>query len=96
MKLDGIHFYKSDREFKKYKAIVPAKLWNKYRDKVERDQTVHFGDIRYEQYKDKIGMYKKLDHNDAIRRMNYRMRHGSQLHQEFTFSPAYFSFYYLW
>lgn len=37
---------------------------------------IHFGDTRYEQYKDKLGHYKSLDHNDKKRRDNYYSRHG--------------------
>ena len=29
---------------------------------------IHFGDNRYQQYKDKIGIYSHLDHNDKERR----------------------------
>ena len=47
--------------------------------KVEVDgktKTIHFGDSRYQHYKDKTGIWSKLDHNDKVRRKNYHMRHG--------------------
>lgn len=53
-----------------------------------------FGDIRYQQYHDKIGYYKELDHLDNIRRKNYRNRHrNDNLDRP---SAGYFSYYYLW
>jgi hypothetical protein len=61
---DGFLFKKSKRKDKKYDVFKN----NRY--------VVSFGDNRYEQYKDKIGIYKDLDHGDKKRRDNYYARHG--------------------
>jgi hypothetical protein len=37
---------------------------------------IHFGDARYQQYRDKIGHYSHLDHNDTKRREQWYARHG--------------------
>ena len=46
---------KSNRKNKKYMVLTKSGV-------------IHFGDKRYEQFKDKIGVYKHLDHNDPKRR----------------------------
>ena len=59
---EGYPIYLSNRKNKKYMSFV-------------NNRFVHFGDKRYEQYKDKIGYYKNLDHNDENRRKLYYIRH---------------------
>ncbi len=59
----GYDIYISPRENKKYMAIV-------------NDKKIHFGDKRYQHYKDKLKHYAYLDHNDKARRQLYYMRHG--------------------
>ena len=56
------------QKFKKYKALV---IWK------GKQQWVHFGDIRYQQYKDRtpLRLYSDLDHGDQERRKKYLMRH---------------------
>jgi hypothetical protein len=78
---DGFLFRKSKRKNKKYDVFKN----NRY--------IVSFGDNRYQQYKDKIGIYKKLDHNDKKRRDNYYTRHGKDAKLE---TPKWFSHRYLW
>lgn len=53
---------------KKYKARV---IWK------GKEQTVHFGDTRFQQYKDTtpLRLYSHLDHNDKERRRRYLARH---------------------
>jgi len=41
-----------------------------------KTKIIHFGDKRYGQFKDKLGHYKSLDHNDPQRKKNYYSRHG--------------------
>lgn len=80
--IDGVSFCApSTRKNKKYDAFVNGKKYS-------------FGDVRYEQYHDKIGFYNHLDHRDLIRRDNYRSRHRHENLNDF--SPAYFSWFYLW
>lgn len=61
-------------------------------------RTVQFGDKRYEQFKDKtpLKFYSKKDHGDNERKRNYRARHGAQGHHKKVYSPAWFSWKYLW
>ena len=54
---------KSSRKYKKYVATVDGRK-------------IHFGDTRYGQYKDKIGLYSNLDHGDKARRVAYYNRHS--------------------
>lgn len=79
VKLDGFDFQKSTRKNKKYMVRVNNKL-------------LHFGDNRYQQYKDKIGLYSMLDHGDPKRKKAYYARHGKAV----TYSPKWFSHNYLW
>lgn len=79
VKKDGFEFLKSTRQNKKYMVRVNNKL-------------VHFGDKRYEHYKDKIGLYKNLDHGDITRKKAYYARHGKAE----KYSPKWFSHKYLW
>lgn len=37
---------------------------------------INFGDSRYEQFRDKLGHYKRLDHGDPKRKKAYYARHG--------------------
>ena len=83
-----IRFIKSKVKNKKYTAII--------RDRETlREYRVHFGDKRYEHYFDKIGMYSHLNHLDKKRRRNFRHRHKRNYDPN-TYSPAYFSWRYLW
>ena len=52
-----------------------------------------FGDKRYQHYKDKIGLYSHLDHNDEKRRELYYKRFGKTSE---PLSAKYFSHKYLW
>jgi hypothetical protein len=78
---DGFLFKKSKRKNKKYDVFKN----NIY--------LLSFGDSRYQQYKDKIGIYKSLDHNDKKRRDNYYARHGKESRMG---TAKYFSHKYLW
>lgn len=72
----------STRKHKKYMAVFETK-------------TVHFGDNRYQQYKDSTGLgkYTHLNHGDAARRRRYYQRHGKNA---LKYSAKYFSHKYLW
>ena len=64
--------------------------------------TIHFGDKRYQHYRDKTGYYSSQDHNDLDRRRRYRKRASKIKNKKglYTFqdptSPNYFSYYVLW
>lgn len=74
-------FKKSTRKNKKYDV---------YKNNV---YLVSFGDNRYEQYFDKIGLYSNKDHNDKERRRLYYTRHGKIAEKE---TAKWFSHKYLW
>lgn len=84
-----MRFEKSSRKNKKYMVEVDGKK-------------VHFGDTRYQHYKDKIGLYSHLDHLDKERRRRYRTRHSNIILSDGIpaykrkYSPAWFSYHYLW
>ena len=81
-------FELSNRQHKKYMSVLQNKKNNKY-------IYIHFGDNRYQQYHDKIGDYKDLNHNDKQRRLNYHQRHQHFIRKGY-YSPGYFSMKYLW
>ena len=80
-KIDGIDFFAPGKGNKKYDAYIDGKKYS-------------FGDQRFEQYHDKIGYYKDLDHMDDDRRYNYINRHKNDKLD--AYSPVYFSLWYLW
>lgn len=82
--------------YKKKYVIKPSKLkYKKYDvfDKKTNKKITSFGDKRYQQYKDKIGHYKNLDHNDKKRRELYYKRHNKDYKEP---SADYFSKKFLW
>jgi len=58
-----------------------------------RKGIIHFGDSRYEQFKDKLGHYKHLDHHDTERKTRYYQRHGRTTNKD---SAKYWSNNILW
>lgn len=65
---------------------------------------IHFGDSRYEHYKDQtgLGVWSHLDHKDTVRRDKYlkRAKKIKNKRGEFTYkdinSPNHYSYKYLW
>lgn len=85
-----IKISRSTRENKKY----VARLQNKKKDIKE----VHFGDTRYEHYRDRTPgdkYYSYLNHNDKERRRLYRSRHKHFIKPGY-YSAGYLSWHYLW
>ncbi len=79
-----------------YKPFVSKAKNKKYSVYVKKDggiKLIHFGDSRYEQYKDKLGHYSKLDHNDPKRKKAYYDRHGQTSDKN---SAKYWSHKILW
>ena len=79
--------------FKFTRSTVKNKKYDVYVPKDGKLRKVSFGDNRYGQYHDKIGLYKHLDHFDNKRRTAYYKRHGKEA---VKYSPKYFSHKYLW
>jgi hypothetical protein len=61
MKIGKYNYKKSTQKGKKLSVVV-------------NNKTIHFGNSNYKQFKDKTGIWKKLDHNDEKRRQNYLRR----------------------
>lgn len=96
----GLTFKRGSRKrHKKYKAV--------FKDK----SVVEFGDTRYEHYKDSVpkklggGLWVHKNHLDEVRRKRYRARHsGMECMRngktvrciDVKYSPAWFSYYFLW
>tara|TARA_R110000803_G_scaffold43313_6_gene92507 strand:+ start:637 stop:897 length:261 start_codon:yes stop_codon:yes gene_type:complete len=76
---------KSTRQFKKYMVYVKGPNGN--------PKLIHFGDNRYGQYKDKIGVYSRLDHGDKKRKDAYYSRHGKATSKD---TPKWWSHKILW
>ena len=76
---------KSTRKNKKYMVYVKTESGKK--------KLIHFGDSRYQHFKDKIGLYSHLDHNDPKRKANYYSRHGKATSKA---SAKYWSHKILW
>tara|TARA_R110002153_G_scaffold212442_1_gene365072 strand:- start:647 stop:907 length:261 start_codon:yes stop_codon:yes gene_type:complete len=76
----------SKRKHKKYSVYVKSN--NKSGKKL-----IHFGDNRYGQFKDKLGHYKHLDHNDPKRKKAYYDRHGKAISKD---TPKWWSHKILW
>ena len=77
----GYPIYSADKYPKKYYAIVGGKK-------------VYFGDIRYQQYYDKMGYYQLLNHCDPARRTSFHQRHYKSRDKVGT--PGWFSLHILW
>jgi len=70
---------------KKYSVYVKSKSGN--------PRIIHFGDKRYQQFKDKLGHYSRLDHGDNKRKKSYYSRHGKALGKD---NAKYWSHKILW
>lgn len=79
--------------YKPFKSSAKNKKYSVYVMKDGRKRLIHFGDNRYQQYRDKIGHYAHLDHNDKKRRELYYKRHGPSNDKA---SAKYYSHRYLW
>ena len=83
-------FYSSDVTPwpKKYSVYV-------MNERTGNKKLIHFGDVRYEQYRDKLGKYKDLDNNDPRRRVLYRKRHARDNINNINY-PGYWAYNFLW
>ena len=87
-----MNFKKSTRDGKKYMVVAP------------NGKTIHFGDIKMEQYRDTtpLKLYTYLNHNDEKRRKSYLARAKGIKNKkgELTWknknSANYYSIHFLW
>jgi len=81
---------------KLYTPFVSKAKNKKYSVYVLKDgkkKLIHFGDKRYQHFKDKLGHYSNLDHNDPQRRKRYYSRHGKATSKD---TAKYWSHRILW
>lgn len=83
---------------------ISTSKYKKYMVKTPKGKIIHFGDKRYEHFKDTTGLgkYSNLNHNDKKRRENYCKRakgikdgKGKSTYNNKE-SPNYYSMKYLW
>ena len=60
--------------YKPFKSTAKNKKYSVYVLKDGKKKLIHFGQLPYQHFKDKIGLYKSLDHNDKDRRERYLKR----------------------
>lgn len=88
--------------YKPFKSTAKNKKYSVYVLKNGNKTLIHFGDKRYQHFKDKIGLYKNLDHNDKERRERYLKRakgiknKKGQLTWKDRNSSNYYSVKFLW
>jgi len=79
-----------------YKFTAPSTVQGKKYDVFDKDgkKLASFGALGYEQYHDKIGHYRNLDHGDKTRRDRYNFRHKKDINN--YPHAGYFAAHYLW
>ena len=93
VKIGGYNYERSTRKGKKLMVIV---------EKDNKKKTIHFGDSSMQQFRDKTGIWRSLDHGDKKRRDNYLKRSKGIKNKkgELTYlnplSPNYHSIKILW
>lgn len=89
VKIGKYEYEKSSRKDKKLMTMVDGKR-------------VHFGNPKYEHFKDRTGHWKSMDHNDKERRKNYLTRSAGikdksgKLTKDNPLSPNYHARRILW
>jgi len=81
--------------YKPFKSKAKNKKYSVYVMKDGKKRIIHFGDKRYQHFKDRIGLYKNLDHNDKNRRRLYYIRHKEKDIKDKS-RPKYWSHKILW
>lgn len=84
-----------EKTIKGYTIKVSTRKNKKYDVYKDDKYITSFGDKRYQHYKDLIGYYKNLDHNDKKRRDNYRSRHKNDNIDNPNYA-GYWAYHFLW
>jgi len=79
-------------ELELYKPVKSTRKGKKYMVLTKKG-IIHFGALPYQHFKDKLGHYKSLDHNDPKRKKAYYSRHGKATSKD---SAKYWSHKILW
>jgi len=88
--------------YKPFKSTAKNKKYSVYVIKDGKKKLINFGDTRYQHFKDKIGDYSNLDHNDKKRQKSYLSRAKGIKNKkgELTYkdknSANYYAVKYLW
>ncbi len=89
---DKLEFKKADpKTKKKYEVKITFKDHPSKKQKI-----VSFGSLQHQHYRDKLGLFSHLDHNDDQRRKLFYNRFRSLLKKTKKYSPMYFSAKFLW
>lgn len=84
-----------EKYIKGYTVKVSTRKNKKYDVYKDDKYITSFGDKRYQHYKDLIGYYKDLDHNDKKRRELYRLRHRNDNIDDPNYA-GFWAWNYLW
>lgn len=84
-----------EKNIKGYTIKVSTRKNKKYDVYKDDKYITSFGDKRYQHYKDLIGYYKNLDHNDKKRRELYRLRHKNDNIDDPNYA-GYWAYNFLW
>jgi hypothetical protein len=60
--------------YKPFKSKLSGKKYSVYVMRNNKKVLIHFGDSNMQHFKDKLGVWSKLDHNDKQRRKNFLTR----------------------
>jgi hypothetical protein len=88
--------------YKPFKSKAKNKKYSVYVMKNGKKKLINFGDTRYQHFKDKIGDYSNLDHNDKKRQKSYLLRakgirnKNGELTWKDKNSANYYAVKYLW
>jgi hypothetical protein len=76
---------------------APSKRKNKKYDVYDENgrYITSFGSLLHQHFRDRIGYYKQLDHNDPNRRRLYRLRHKNDNYNDPTYA-GFYSWHFLW
>lgn len=64
----------SKKLYRPFKSSLSNKKYSVYVIKDGKRTLIHFGNTDYQQFKDKLGEYSNLDHNDKVRQKSYLAR----------------------
>ena len=79
--------------YKPFPSKAKHKKYSVYVLKDGKRKKIHFGDTRYQHYRDKLGRFSHLDHHDTGRRKRYYQRFGAAQDKN---SAKYWSHNILW
>jgi hypothetical protein len=79
--------------YEPFPSKLKTKKYSVYVLRNGKPRLIHFGSRMYQHYRDKLGHYSALDHNDERRRELYYKRFGPAIDKN---TAKWFSHKYLW